>query len=390
MSLTLNESLNNLQLSGIRRITALAKQTPGCILLTLGEPDADTAPQVKAQVAAALDDNWTHYPPNNGHEFLRQALSDHMAQKRGLSYDAGEIIVTAGATEALFVALTCVMNPGDEVLVPTPAFGLYESIITLNRGVPVFVDTRATGFQLTEDLLASAITPRTKAIVLTSPNNPTGCILNEDSLAVVAKLAKAHDFYVICDDVYGRLVYDLPESERREGIDGYPSFAARYPELRDRVMVCDSFSKPYAMTGWRLGWFAADASLTAQASKIHQYMISSVPSFLQHAAAEALQQDIQPALERYRERRALVLRRLAEMGLDVVEPAGAFYAFPDVRKFGLSSEEFCTRLIQEEGVALVPGSCFVSEGFVRLSYCCSLENIQLGLDRLEAFSRKLA
>lgn len=390
MSLTLNESLNNLQLSGIRRITALAKQTPGCILLTLGEPDADTAPQVKAQVTTALDDNWTHYPPNNGHEFLRQALSDHMAQKRGLSYGAGEIIVTAGATEALFVALTCVMNPGDEILVPTPAFGLYESIITLNRGVPVFVDTRATDFQLTDELLASVVTPRTKAIVLTSPNNPTGCILNAESMAAVAKLAKEQDIFVICDDVYGRLVYDLPESERREGVDGYPSFAARYPELRDRIMVCDSFSKPYAMTGWRLGWFAADASLTAQASKIHQYMISSVPSFLQHAAAEALQEDIQPALDRYRERRALVLRRLAEMGLDVVEPAGAFYAFPDVRKFGLSSEEFCTRLIQEEGVALVPGSCFASEGFVRLSYCCSLENIQLGLDRLEAFIRKLA
>lgn len=390
MSLTLNESLNNLQLSGIRRITALAKQTPGCVLLTLGEPDADTAPAVKAEVTAALNDNWTHYPPNNGHEFLRQALSDHMANLRGLNYGANEIIVTAGATEALFVALTCVINPGDEVLVPTPAFGLYESIITLNRGVPVFVDTRATDFQLTEKLLASVVTERAKAIVLTTPNNPTGCILNADSLAAVAKLAKEHGLFVICDDVYGRLVYDLPESERREDVDGYPSFAARYPELRDRVMVCDSFSKPYAMTGWRLGWFAADAALTAQASKIHQYMISSVPSFVQHAAAEALQQDIQPALDTYKERRALVLRRLGEMGLDVVEPAGAFYAFPRIQQFGLSSEEFCTRLIQEQGVALVPGSCFAAEGYVRLSYCCSLENIQLGLDRLEAFLASLA
>lgn len=390
MSLILNESLNNLQLSGIRRITALAKETPGCILLTLGEPDADTAPEVKAEVSTSLDANWTHYPPNNGHEFLRQALSDHMANQRGLSYAANEIIVTAGATEALFVALTCVMNPGDEVLVPMPAFGLYESIITLNRGVPVFVDTRATGFQLTDELLASAVTERTKAIVLTTPNNPTGCILNAESLAAVAKLAKERDLFVICDDVYGRLVYDLPESEGAPDVDGYRSFAARYPELRDRVMVCDSFSKPYAMTGWRLGWFAADAALTAQASKIHQYMISSVPSFVQHAAARALELDIQPAVEIYRERRALVLRRLAEMGLDVVEPAGAFYAFPSIEKFGISSEEFCTRLIKEQGVALVPGSCFAAEGFVRLSYCCSLENIQRGLDRFEAFISTLA
>lgn len=390
MSLILNESLNNLQLSGIRRITALAKETPGCILLTLGEPDADTAPEVKAEVSSSLDANWTHYPPNNGHEFLRQALSDHMANQRGLSYAANEIIVTAGATEALFVALTCVMNPGDEILVPTPAFGLYESIITLNRGVPVFVDTRATDFQLTDELLASAVTERAKAIVLTTPNNPTGCILNAESLAAVAKLAKERGLFVICDDVYGRLVYDLPESEGAPDVDGYRSFAARYPELRDRVMVCDSFSKPYAMTGWRLGWFAADAALTAQASKIHQYMISSVPSFVQHAAAHALELDIQPAVEIYRERRVLVLRRLAEMGLDVVEPAGAFYAFPSIEKFGISSEEFCTRLIKEQGVALVPGSCFAAEGFVRLSYCCSLENIQRGLDRLEAFISTLA
>lgn len=375
MPLTLNSSLADLKLSGIRRITALARQTPGCILLTLGEPDANTAEPVKAEVASSLAANDTHYPPNNGQAFLREAIAEHMRAKRGLDYAADEVIVTCGATEALFVALTCVLNPGDDVLIPVPAFGLYESIVTLNRANPVFVDTRAASFQLTDELLTAHVTPRTKAIVLTSPNNPTGCILSAESLAAVAKFACEHDAFVICDDVYGRLVY----------ADGYRSFAQSYPELRDRVIVCDSFSKPHAMTGWRLGWLAADASLVAEMSKIHQYMVSSVPSFVQRAAARALEQDIEPALETYRARRDVVLRRLAAMGLEVVEPQGAFYAFPRIERFGMSSEEFCTRLIQEAGVALVPGSCFEAEGYARLSYCCSMESIEEGLNRLETF-----
>lgn len=379
MALTLNESLDNLQLSGIRRITAKAKQTPGCILLTLGEPDGNTADAVKAEVAASLAENDTHYPPNNGKDFLREAIAAHMA-RRGLSYAADEVIATCGATEALFVALTCVMNPGDEVVVPTPAFGLYESIITLNRGVFVPLDTRASSFQITEDALARVASERTKAIVLTSPNNPTGCVYDERSLDAVARFARERDVFVICDDVYASLVYDDAP---------YRGFACRYPDLRDRVIVCDSFSKPYAMTGWRLGWVAADASLVAQMAKIHQYMVSSVPSFVQRAAACALEQDVAPACGEYRARRDRVLSRLDDMGLSCVHPAGAFYAFPSIEKFGMPSEEFCLRLIDEAGVALVPGSCFSAEGFVRLSYCCSMEAIEEGLDRLEGFVRAL-
>lgn len=379
MALTLNESLDNLQLSGIRRITAKAKQTPGCILLTLGEPDGNTAEAVKAEVAASLAENDTHYPPNNGKDFLREAIAAHMA-RRGLSYAADEVIATCGATEALFVALTCVMNPGDEAVVPTPAFGLYESIITLNRGVFVPLDTRASSFQITESALARVASERTKVIVLTSPNNPTGCVYDERSLDAVARFARERDVFVVCDDVYASLAYDDAP---------YKGFACRYPDLRDRVIVCDSFSKPYAMTGWRLGWVAADAPLIAQMAKIHQYMVSSVPSFVQRAAACALEQDVSAARESYRARRDYVVGRLAAMGLSTVRPAGAFYAFPSIEKFGMSSEEFCLRLIDEAGVALVPGSCFSAEGFVRISYCCSMDAIEEGLDRLEGFVRRL-
>lgn len=379
MALTLNESLDNLQLSGIRRITAKAKQTPGCILLTLGEPDGNTAEAVKAEVAASLAENDTHYPPNNGKDFLREAIAAHMA-RRGLSYAADEVIATCGATEALFVALTCVMNPGDEAVVPTPAFGLYESIITLNRGVFVPLDTRASSFQVTESALARVASERTKVIVLTSPNNPTGCVYDERSLDAVARFARERDVFVVCDDVYASLAYDDAP---------YKGFACRYPDLRDRVIVCDSFSKPYAMTGWRLGWVAADAPLIAQMAKIHQYMVSSAPSFVQRAAACALEQDVSAARESYRARRDYVVERLAAMGLSTVRPAGAFYAFPSIEKFGMSSEEFCLRLIDEAGVALVPGSCFSAEGFVRISYCCSMDAIEEGLDRLEGFVRRL-
>ena len=385
MALTMNTALAELQPSGIRRITAFAKQTPGCILLTLGEPDGNTAESVKAKVAESLAANETHYPPNNGTAELRKALSAHMA-KRNLSYDADEIVVTCGATEALFASLTAVLNPGDEVMVPTPAFGLYESIVVANRAKFVPIDTRLTNFQLTTELLEQHVSARTKAIVLTSPNNPTGCVLNPRSLEAVAKFAKKRDVFVVCDDVYTSLVYGGVYT----GDDGsHRGFSSMYTELRDRIIVCDSFSKPYAMTGWRLGWVAADAPVMAEVAKIHQYMVSSVPSFVQRAAIQALKENVAPAREVYKKRRDFVLLRLREIGLDVVEPDGAFYVFPSIEKFGMPSEEFCTRLIAEAGVALVPGSCFAAEGFVRLSYCCSMENLEEGLSRLERFVRSL-
>lgn len=374
MPLTLNSALDDLRPSGIRRFSALAAQTPGCVSLTLGEPGEDTPASVCARVRAGLDAGRTHYPPNNGWPELKEAICARMSST-GLAYAPDEIIVTSGATEALYATLVAMLNPGDEVIVPMPAFLLYESVVRLARATVVPLDTSADGFQIDASALAAAITERTKAIVLTSPNNPTGVCLTPQSLAAVAELAARHSFYVICDDVYDQLVY----------AEGYEGFASLHPELREQTVVVNSFSKPYAMTGWRLGWLAAPAPLVAQIAMVHQYAISSVVSFTQDAAIEALSTDVTPMRESYRVRRDFVLRRLAGMGLSCVRPDGAFYAFPSIRKLGLTSEEFCTRAIQEAGVALVPGSIFGAEGHVRLSYACDSVTLRRGLDRLESF-----
>lgn len=374
----MNTAIQTLKPSGIRRINALAAEHPGCIALALGEPEFDTPQEVCQAAKAALDDGKTHYPPNNGTPDVREAITDYQ-ERRGLSYAPDEIVVTDGATEALFAALAALLDPGDEVVIPTPAFGLYESITVANHARAVSLDTVPADFQIREDELRAVVSPRTKAIVITSPNNPTGCILDAASLDAVARVAAEQGIYVVCDDVYNRLVY----------VPGYERFAVRHPELREQTVVVDSFSKPWAMTGWRLGWVAADAPVLAQIAKAHQFMVSSVPAFLMPAAGRALDIDPAPMLEVYRARRDRVVKALASMGLPVVEPAGAFYAFPSVGATGLASEEFCTRAIEEAGVALVPGDCFGAEGFARLSYCVADGQLDEGLERLASFVRSL-
>ena len=374
MPRSLNTSLVRLKSSGIRRINALAAQHPGCIALALGEPEFDTPQEVRNEVTRALQRGETHYPPNNGTLFLRGAISEYMAGQ-GFDYTPDDVIVTDGATEALHATLLAMLEPNDEVIIPTPAFGLYESIVRVNHAFPVFLDTARADFQIDENALRDRVTPATKAIVICSPNNPTGCIFNAASLDAVARVAAETGIYVICDDVYNRLVYT----------DGYERFALRHPELREQTVVVDSFSKPWAMTGWRIGWLAADPSLAVQIAKAHQYMVSSAVSFEMPAAAAALSVDPAPMLETYRARRARVLAALEKMGLSVVEPAGAFYVFPSIKGTGLTSEQFCARAIEEAGVGLVPGSCFGSEGYVRLSYCVSDEDLDEGLRRLDRF-----
>lgn len=374
MPRSLNTSLVRLKSSGIRRINALAAQHPGCIALALGEPEFDTPQEIRDEVTRALQRGETHYPPNNGTPFLRRSISEYMSAQ-GFDYAPDNVIVTDGATEALHATLLAMLEPNDEVIIPTPAFGLYESIVRVNHAFPVFLDTARADFQIDEDALRDRVTPATKAIVICSPNNPTGCIFNAASLDAVARVAAETGIYVICDDVYNRLVYT----------DGYERFALRHPELREQTVVVDSLSKPWAMTGWRIGWLAADPSLAVQIAKAHQYMVSSAVSFEMPAAAAALSVDPAPMLETYRARRARVLAALEKMGLSVVEPAGAFYVFPSIKGTGLTSEQFCTRAIEEAGVGLVPGSCFGSEGYVRLSYCVSDEDLDEGLRRLDRF-----
>ena len=369
-----NSDLALLATSGIRRFNALANATPGCVKLTLGEPEFDTPAAVKDAVARALAEGQTHYPPNNGKASLLEALSAYMGAQ-GLAYAPEELIVTCGATEALAATLQALLDPADEVVVPVPAFGLYETLVRAAHGRVRFLDTAADGFAINEEQLRGVVGERTKAIVITSPNNPTGCVYGAASLDAVARVAAETGIYVICDDVYNRLCYT----------DGYERFAARHPELRGQTVVVDSFSKPWAMTGWRIGWLAAAPALKAQIEKMHQYLISSIPTFVQDAAAVALGCDVAPMRETYRRRRDLVVERLGRMGLPLTRPEGAFYAFPDVSGLGLGSEELCERLVREAGVACVPGTCFGSEGFMRLSYCVSDEQLELGLDRLEVF-----
>ena len=378
MELTMNQAVLGVERSGIRVFTQLARQTPGCMALTLGEPDFDTAPAIRAAAKAALDQGDTHYPENNGRPWLKEAIADFEARRSGLSYRPEEVIVTVGATEGIFAALFAILNPGDEVIIPTPAFGLYEYIVQMCRGVPVKVPTERTGFQLTEEALRFALTPRTKAVILTSPNNPTGCVYSQATLEGLRQVLRDKPVFVLCDEVYRQLCYDGP----------CPAFSA-FPELRDRIIVVQSFSKPYAMTGWRLGYCMADAKLMDRIQVFHQYCVTSVPSFVQRACVTALETDTSEVVEIFRKRRDYVYQRLIDMGLDVEKPEGAFYMFVDIRKFGMDSNTFCTRMLKEGLVGVIPGIHFGTEGFIRLSYCYSDADLKEGLDRIEKFIQSL-
>lgn len=374
----LSSSLYCVKRSAIRVYSQMAKNTPGCIALTLGEPDFDTPEQIKQAAKSSLDCGDTHYIANNGDRRLLEEIACFEKKQNGYDYTADEIIVTVGATEGLFTALFGILNPGEEVIVPTPAFGLYESIITLCRGKYCPLDTAENGFQIDKKMLESKITSKTKAIILNSPNNPTGCVLNKESLENVYEAVKDRDIFVICDDVYSRLIYT----------DDYTSFAS-FRDLREKIIVIQSFSKPYAMTGWRMGYLMADEKIKKHLELVHQFTVVSTASFSQKACIEALRQDVTPMLETYKKRRHFVLKRLEEIGLDVAVPYGAFYAFPSIEKFGLSSSQFCRGMISEALLAATPGECFGSDSHIRLTYCYSDSELKQGMDRLEKFVKSL-
>lgn len=375
---SLNQAVFSLKRSAIREFSRMAKETPGCIALTLGEPDFDTPLPVREQAKISLDNHETHYIENNGSADLRRAIAQYESSKHGFECTQDQVIVTAGATEALFVSLLGVLNPGDEVIIPTPAFVLYEEIVKLCRGVVVHMNSAPDGFQITSENLSRYVTERTKAIVLNSPNNPTGAVLDAKSLENVRKAVSGRRIFVICDDVYRELVYT----------DGYHSFT-EYSELRDQIILVQSFSKPWAMTGWRVGYLIASPEIKERLELVHQFIVVSTPAPFQKAAIRALEYDPVELKETYRRRRAYMLSRLVSMGLEVTEPQGAFYMFPSITRFGIDSATFCRRMIAEAGLAATPGFCFGAEGYIRLTYCYSDEQLKEGLDRLESFIRKL-
>ena len=371
----LNSNLSTLQRSGIRQFTNLAKTVPDCVMLTIGEPDFSTPEEIKAAALTSLFQNRTHYAPNQGVEELRREIAVYECF-RGMLCKPEQVLITAGATGALFTALLGILNPGEEVIIPTPAFSLYETITTIAGGNAVALNTKADDFQITAEALAQVISPKTKAIILNSPNNPTGTVLSAESLAAVKQAVMGKPIFVICDNVYSRLSAPCPDLSTDE-------------ELKDQLFLCQSFSKPFAMTGWRVGYLIGPEDVMARLLLLHAAEVASIPTFLQDACIAALSTSPREMADIYAKRREFVCHRLPEMGLTFPKPEGAFYVFPDISRFGLSGEDFCKRMIREAKVAAVPGSCFGCEGHIRLSYACSDADLKKGLDRLEAFIRTL-
>lgn len=372
----INRNLDPLERSGIRVFTNLAKATPDCRMLTIGEPDLPTPEPVKQAAFRSLSRDETHYAPNQGTASLRAAIAA-FETARGRETTPEEVLVTVGATQALYTALTGILNPGDQVIIPTPAFSLYATIVTAAGAEPVFLDVSGTDFQITEEALSACLTERTRAIVLNSPCNPTGVILHKKSLDTVARAVLGKNIYLICDNVYNQLVYaPCGDLTRRE-------------ELRPQTILCQSFSKPYAMTGWRVGYLVCPEELLSRLLLLSAAEIAAVPTFIQAAAETALTVDTEPMRQIYEKRRNYVCRRLDAMGLAYPMPEGAFYVFADISRFGIPSWTFCERMIREAGLAAVPGTCFGTEGYIRLSYCYSDRELEESLDRLEGFLKRL-
>lgn len=370
--------------SGIRKFFDIAATMKDVISLGIGEPDFVTPPAITEAGIRSLQLGETHYTSNSGILELRQAISDNIARLYGVRYAAeSEILITVGVSEALHLALSALIDPGDEVIIPTPCFVAYAPAVVFAGGVPVNLCTRVeNGFQTSAADIARAITPRTKAILLGYPNNPTGAVMSRDRLLEIARLVEERDLLVISDEIYDRLVYGVEHT----------CFAS-LPGMRERTVVLQGFSKAYAMTGWRLGYAVGPAEIIAGMRKMHQYIIMSAPTPAQYAALEALRSgepEVQRMRAEYDRRRKVVVAGLNAIGLTCCEPHGAFYAFPSIRASGMSSDEFANRLLEEEHVALIPGTAFgaCGEGFVRISYATSLEKIEEALQRMRRFMER--
>lgn len=376
----------SLQPSGIRKFFDIVAEMDDVISLGVGEPDFDTPWHIRDEGIYSLEKGRTFYTSNSGLKELRMEIAAYLQRTQGLEYHyLSQIFVTVGGSEAIDLAMRAMINPGDEVLIPQPSYVSYEPCVVMADGKPVVIELKEENqFRLTPEELEAAITPKTKILVMPFPNNPTGAIMEREDLEKLVPIIEKHDLFVVSDEIYGELTY---------GGKKHVSIAA-LPGMQERTILINGFSKAYAMTGWRLGYACGPKEVIRQMVKIHQYCIMCAPTTSQYAAVEALRngdEDVRRMRESYDERRRFVLFTLKEMGLPCFEPEGAFYVFPCIREFGMTSDEFATNLLKEEKIAIVPGTAFgnCGEGYLRISYAYSIESLKKALKRLENYVRRL-
>ena len=381
----LSEKVVTIQPSGIRKFFDIVAEMKDAISLGVGEPDFDTPWKVRDEAIYSLEKGRTFYTSNAGLKELKEEISVYLKRRFDLSYDPkSEMFMTVGGSEAIDACFRAMLDPGDEVLIPQPSYVSYLPCVVLAGGVPVTIDLKEENdFRLTAAEIEESVTDKTKILVLPFPNNPTGAILEKSDLEAIAEVVIKHDLFVLSDEIYAELTY------------GYEHVSiASIPGMKERTIIVNGFSKSHAMTGWRLGYACAPAVIIQQMLKIHQFCIMCAPTTSQYAAVVAVREcdeDVAQMREEYDARRRYLLHRFREMGLKCFEPFGAFYIFPNIAEFGMTSDEFCTRFLQEKKVAVVPGTAFGAsgEGFVRISYAYSLENLKAALDRLEEFIAEL-
>lgn len=381
----LSERIVEIQPSGIRKFFDIVSEMKDAISLGVGEPDFDTPWHIRDEGIRSLEMGQTFYTSNAGLKELKIEISKFLDRRYGLTYDyANEIIVTVGGSEAIDIAMRAMLDPGDEVLIPQPSYVSYEPCCILANGKPVIIELKEENeFRLTAEQLEAAITPKSKILVLPFPNNPTGAVMERRDLEAVAELVRKYDLYIISDEIYSELTY----------LDNHVSIAS-LPGMRERTIVINGFSKSHAMTGWRLGYACGPAVIMKQMLKIHQYSIMCAPTTSQYAAVEAMRngdEDVEQMRAEYNVRRKYLLRRFWELGLKCFEPFGAFYIFPSIKEFGMTSDEFANALLQSKKVAVVPGTAFGAsgEGFIRISYAYSLEDLKVAIGRIEEFIQEL-
>ena len=381
----LSDAVVNIKPSGIRKFFDIVSEMKDAISLGVGEPDFDTPWHIRDEGIYAFERGKTFYTSNAGLKDLRIEIANYLKRTQNLEYNSdNEIIVTVGGSEAIDIGLRAIINPGDEVIIPQPSYVSYEPCAVLTGAKPVIINLKAENeFRLTAEELRAAITDKTKILILPFPNNPTGAIMERKDLEAIAKVCIEKDILVMSDEIYAALTY----KEKHVSI-------AEIEGMKERTILINGFSKAYAMTGWRLGYACAPKELIQQMTKIHQFAIMCAPTISQYAAVEALKngdKDVEEMRQAYNQRRRFLMDSFKKMGLDCFEPFGAFYVFPCIKEFGMTSEEFATKFLQEEKVAIVPGTAFgdCGEGFLRISYAYSLENLKEAIGRLERFITKL-